>query len=136
VKEAIELLAMFFNMLIKKQGNIISSNETSCVGKKLEPSYLFRAEDKIATDKGNLQIYGGQMKYYPKTKSFNVWSVLDPANIDKRRTQIGLEPIAGFLKNRFNFEWNLEEQIKRSEKFEKKVIVKINNEMPTMSKRH
>ena len=30
-----------------------------------------------------------------------------------------LEPIAEFLKNRFDFEWNLEEQIKRSEKFEK-----------------
>ena len=87
--------------------------------KKLAPRFLVRAEDRIATERGDLQIYGGQMKYYPETKSFNLWPVYDPANIDKRRAEIGLEPIAEFLKNRFNFEWNLEEQIKRSKSFEK-----------------
>lgn len=92
--------------------------------KKLEPRFLVRAEDRIATERGDLQIYGGQMKYYPETKSFNVWPVFDPANIDKRRAEIGLEPIAEFLKNRFDFEWNLEEQIKRSEKFEKERLLK------------
>jgi hypothetical protein len=86
--------------------------------KKLEARFLVRAEDRIATDKGALQIYGGQMKYYPKTKSFNVWPVYDPINIDKRRTKIGLDSIAIFLKNRFDFEWDLNEQIKRSEIFE------------------
>ncbi len=92
--------------------------------KKLEPRYLVRAEDRIATDNGELQIYGGQMKYYPKTKSFNLWPVYDPDNIDKRRAKIGLEPIAEFLENRFDFEWNLEEQIKRSEAFEKERLLK------------
>ncbi len=92
--------------------------------KKLEPRYLVRAEDRIATDNGELQIYGGQMKYYPKTKSFNLWPVYDPENIDERRAKIGLEPIAEFLENRFDFEWNLQEQIKRSEAFEKERILK------------
>ncbi len=87
--------------------------------KKLEPRFLVRAEDRLATDKGQLQIYGGQMKYYPKTKSFNLWPVFDPENIDKRREKIGLEPIAVFLKNRFDFEWNLEEQMERTIAFEK-----------------
>ena len=86
---------------------------------KLEPRYLVRAEDRIATDKGELQIYGGQMKYYPEMKSFNVWPVYDPVNIDKRRAAIGLGPIKEFLKVRFDFEWNLEEQIRRTEEFEK-----------------
>ena len=86
---------------------------------KLEPRYLVRAEDRIATDKDELQIYGGQMKYYPETKKFNVWPVYDPVNIDKRRVEIGLEPITEFLKTRFDFDWNLEEQIKRIEEFEK-----------------
>jgi len=85
--------------------------------KKLEARYLVRAEDRIATDKGELQIYGGQMKYYPETKSFNVWPVQDPVNIDKRRAAIGLGPIKEFLKARFDFEWNLEEQIRRTEEF-------------------
>ena len=82
--------------------------------KKLEPRFLVRPEDRIATERGDLQIYGGQVKYYTETKSFNVWPIYDPLNIDKKRTEIGLEPIAEFLKNRFYFEWNLEEQIKRS----------------------
>ena len=86
--------------------------------KKLEPRFLVRAEDRIATERGDLQIYGGQMKYYPETKSFNLWPVYDPENIDKRRTEIGLDSIAVFLKNRFDFEWDLEEQIKRTKEFE------------------
>ena len=87
--------------------------------KQLNPQLLVRAEDRIATERGDLQIYGGQMKFYPETKSFNVWPVFDPVNIDKRRAAIGLGPIADFLKNRFDFEWDLEEQIKRTEEFEK-----------------
>ena len=86
--------------------------------KQLQPRFLVRAQDRIATEQGQLQIYGGQMKYYPETKSFNVWPVFEPENIDKRRAEIGLEPIAEFLKARFNFDWNLEEQIQRSKEFE------------------
>jgi hypothetical protein len=92
--------------------------------KKLHPRFLVRSEDRIATERGDLQIYGGQMKYYPETKSFNVWPVYDPVNIDKRRAEIGLEPISEFLKRRFNFEWNLEEQIIRTSEFEKDRIKK------------
>ncbi|KAA2219776.1 DUF6624 domain-containing protein [Maribacter flavus] len=87
--------------------------------RKLEPRFLVRAEDRTATERGDLQIYGGQMKYYPESKSFNLWPVLDPENIDKRRTEIGLDSIAIFLKNRFDFEWDLEEQIKRTEEFKR-----------------
>ncbi len=94
--------------------------------KKLEPRFLVRTEDRIATERGDPQIYGGQMKYYPETKSFNVWPVYDPINIDKRRAEIGLNPIAEFLKNRFDFEWDLEEQIKRTEEFEKQRQFKNN----------
>ncbi len=57
------------------------------------------------------------MKYYPETKSFNLWPVYEPEHIDKRRTAIGLDSIAIFLKNRFDFDWNLEEQIKRTKEF-------------------
>lgn len=66
------------------------------------------------------------MKNYPETKSFNLWPVLDPENIDKRRAEIGLEPIAEFLKSRFDFEWDLEEQVKRTEAFKNAKIEGIN----------
>ena len=93
---------------------------------QLSPQLLVRAEDRLATDRGEPQLYGGQMKYYPETKSFNVWPVYDPVNIDKRRAEIGLGPIAEHLKNRFDFEWNLEEQIKRTEEFEAERKNKMN----------
>jgi hypothetical protein len=86
--------------------------------KQLLPRFLVRTEDRIATEKGEPQIYGGQMKFYPETKTFNVWPVYDPENIDKRRAEIGLEPITPYLKRRFDFEWDLEEQIKRTAAFE------------------
>ena len=96
------------------------------VRKKLQPRLLARAEDRLATDNGNLQVYGEQIKYYPETKSFDVWPIVDPENVDKRRDEIGLEPIAEFLSNRRHpLEWNLEEQIKRTELFEKERIKKL-----------
>ncbi|MDF1695786.1 MAG: hypothetical protein P1U56_08150 [Saprospiraceae bacterium] len=88
--------------------------------KKLAPRLLARAEDRLATDRGDLQIYGGQIKYYRETKSFDVWPIIDPTNIDKRRIEIGLDSMAVFLSNLRNpLEWNLEEQIKRTEQFKK-----------------
>lgn len=86
--------------------------------KQLSPWLLARTEDRIATDRGELQIYGGQIKYYPETKTFDVWPIIDPENVDKRRAEIGLEPMAQYLKNRrFPLEWNLEDQIKRTAEF-------------------
>ncbi|WP_245980589.1 DUF6624 domain-containing protein [Flagellimonas lutimaris] len=87
--------------------------------KRLSPWLLARTEDRIATDRGELQIYGGQIKYYPETNTFDVWPIVDPENVDKRRAEIGLEPMAQYLKNRrFPLEWNLENQIKRTVAFE------------------
>jgi hypothetical protein len=58
------------------------------------------------------------MKYYPETKNYNVRPVFDSVKIDNRRAEIGLEPIGEFLKIRFDSEWILEEQIKRTKEFE------------------
>lgn len=88
--------------------------------KGLAPRLLARSEDRLATDRGELQIYGGQIKYYPETKSFNVWPILDPENVDKRRAEIGLAPMAEFLANLRNpLKWDLEEQINRTEAFQR-----------------
>lgn len=89
--------------------------------KELSARFLVRAEDRIATDKNELQIYGGQMKYYPETKSFNFWPIKDPENLEKRRAEMGMESISEFLKRKqVDLEWKLEEQIKRTEEFELK----------------
>ncbi|CAL2089574.1 DUF6624 domain-containing protein [Tenacibaculum sp. 190524A05c] len=87
--------------------------------KELSARFLVRAVDRIATDKNELQIYGGQMKYYPESKSFNFWPIKNPENLEKRRAAMGLESISEFLKRkRVDLEWNLEEQIKRTKEFE------------------
>jgi len=87
--------------------------------KQLSPWLLARTEDRIATDRGELQIYGGQIKYYPETNTFDVWPIFDSENVDKRRAEIGLEPMAQFLKNRrVPLVWNLKDQIKRTVAFE------------------
>jgi hypothetical protein len=87
--------------------------------KGLAPRLLARSEDRLATDRGELQIYGGQIKYYPETKNFNVWPILDPKNVDKRRSEIGLTPMAEFLANLRNpLKWDIEEQIRRTKEFE------------------
>jgi len=86
--------------------------------KILQPRLLARAEDRIATDRGEPQIYGGQIKYYPETKSFDVWPIIDPENVDKRRLEIGLDSMEVFLSSRRTpMEWNLKEQIRRTEEF-------------------
>jgi hypothetical protein len=88
--------------------------------KGLAPRLLARSEDRLATDRGELQIYGGQIKYYPETKSFNVWPIIDPENVDKRRAEIGLVPMAEFLANLRNpLAWDVEEQIQRTEAFKR-----------------
>ncbi|GAB5554947.1 MAG: hypothetical protein Sapg2KO_45380 [Saprospiraceae bacterium] len=109
---------------LETREHYIPRMKQAVLDKKLEARWLVRAEDRIRTDKGELQMYGGQMKWYPETKTFNVWPVYDPANVDKRRAEIGLVPIAEWLKNRFDFEWNLDEQIKRSEEFEREKLRK------------
>lgn len=87
---------------------------------KLQPRLLARAEDRLATDKGELQMYGSQVKYYPETKTFDVWPIFDPMNVDKRRASIGLGTMADFLsQRRFQLTWDVEKQKIRSEEFEK-----------------
>jgi hypothetical protein len=81
------------------------------------PRYLAGVEDRIATDQGKLQIYGDQVKFYPKTETFDVWPIIDPENVDQRRASIGLGPIAIHLKNRFNLDWDLEDQKIRTTAF-------------------
>jgi hypothetical protein len=65
------------------------------------------------------------MKFYPETKTFNLWPVFDPKNINKRRAAIGLNSIEEHLIERFDFVWDLEEQLKRTAAFEKAMQDKL-----------
>lgn len=89
-----------------RKGNVVSGD-------------LAHLQDRIASKTEKPQIYGSTIKRYHETGIFDVWPIIDPANVDKRRSSVGLEPIAEYLNNRFGLDWNIEEQIKRTAEFEK-----------------
>lgn len=63
-------------------------------------------EDRVAMREGKNQIYGSQAGIDKETKSYYLYPVIDPDNLDARRATVGLEPIANYLKN-FNLSWDL-----------------------------
>ncbi len=84
-----------------------------------EARHLAYLEDRIASKRGKKQIYGSQIKFNPETKTTYVWPLEDPKNVDKRRADIGLPPLAPYIKERFGIIWDLEEHLEIVAKFEK-----------------
>jgi hypothetical protein len=64
--------------------------------------------DKAALKEGRKQLYGTQICNNPNTRKFFVCPLDDPNNVDKRRSELGLAPIATYLKN-YDIIWNAEE---------------------------
>jgi hypothetical protein len=57
-------------------------------------------EDRMLMDKGEKQKYGSQVR---KSNGSDKWSlhppIQDPENVNKRRAEVGLEPIEEYLKH-------------------------------------
>ena len=72
--------------------------------KKLNYAYL---KDRVLTSEGKKQIFGSQLSFDEVKKAiyFNVSNLIDPQNVDQRRKEFDLEPIAEYLK-RHNIVWN------------------------------
>ncbi|WP_431134795.1 DUF6624 domain-containing protein [Psychroserpens mesophilus] len=75
-------------------------------------------EDRVALRKGEKQIYGSQIGRDPETGAFYVSPLIDPENVDKRRAEVGLPPIADYVSN-WNMTWDVNKHIERTEKQEK-----------------
>ena len=73
---------------------------------KANPSDLALLEDRVAMGEGKKQIYGSQVRFDTSGK-FWVSPIEDPDNVDKRRAEVGLQPIAEYLAN-WNIKWGLE----------------------------
>jgi hypothetical protein len=63
--------------------------------------------DRIEIREGRKQIYGSQIGTYPNTNTQYVLPLIDPDNVDKRRTEVGLGPISDYVKN-WNLIWDVE----------------------------
>ncbi|MFB9865315.1 DUF6624 domain-containing protein [Rufibacter immobilis] len=64
-------------------------------------SSLALMEDRVRMNQGLPQLYGSQLRMNPQTQKPELYQVEDEANLDKRRAEMGLEPIKEYLK-RFN----------------------------------
>ena len=84
---------------------------------KAEPSALALLEDRVALKHGKKQIYGSQIT---GDANGNFLAPLeDPDNVDKRRAEMGLQPLAQYLQG-FQMTWNLEEYKKQLPEIEKR----------------
>lgn len=75
--------------------------------KNLDAGSLAMLEDRVALGQGKKQIYGSQIESNAEG-AFIVSPLEDPDNVDKRRAEVGLEPMAEYVKD-WNIKWNVEE---------------------------
>jgi hypothetical protein len=86
---------------------------------KAQASSLALLEDRVAFRHGNRQIYGSQIGQDLATNSYYVLPLEDPDNVDKRRSEVGLEPLAEYVKH-WNIKWDVEQYKKDLPKLEGK----------------
>ncbi len=55
-------------------------------------------EDRVLMREGRPQIYGTQLQSVPETGALRLYPIEDEENVDKRRAEVGLMPIADYLK--------------------------------------
>ena len=65
---------------------------------EIERGHVALLEDRILMREGKKQVYGSQLTRNEKTGKYEMWPVEDEENLDKRRSSVGLEPIAEYLK--------------------------------------
>jgi hypothetical protein len=75
--------------------------------KQASAGNLALLEDRVALREGRKQIYGSQVGTDTVTNKNYLLPLEDPDNVDARRAQVGLGPLADYLKM-FDMEWNPE----------------------------
>ncbi len=86
-------------------------------GKALSSS-LALLVDRVALGQGKKQIYGSQIGMDMQTQLYYVSPLEDPDNVDNRRLEVGLEPLADYVKT-WQIKWDVEQYKKDLPKFEK-----------------
>jgi len=93
---------------IKTQERYLPMMRQAVKNGKAKGSSLALLEDRVALRQGRMQIYGSQINRDIKTQSFYVSPLEDPDNVDKRRAEVGLQPLAEYLLN-WNLVWDVEQ---------------------------
>ncbi len=82
-------------------------------------SSLALLEDRVALRKGEKQIYGSQVSRDTESGEYYVLPLIDPDNVDKRRAEVGLDPIQNYISN-WGMTWDVEDYKKRLPEYEAK----------------
>ena len=93
---------------IKTQEHYLPMMRQAVKNGKAKGSSLALLEDRVALRQGRMQIYGSQINRDIKTQSYYVSPLEDPDNVDKRRAEVGLQPLAEYLLN-WNLVWDVEQ---------------------------
>jgi len=86
---------------------------------KAKGSSLALLEDRVALGQGKRQIYGSQIGRDSKTLVYHVSPLEDPDNVDKRRAEVGLGPLAEYV-NHWQIKWDVERYKKDLPELEEK----------------
>lgn len=82
------------------------------------PGSLALLIDRIEIREGRKQIYGSQIGINQSNNTYYILPLTDPDNVDKRRTEVGLEPISNYVKN-WNLVWDVEKYKRELPELEK-----------------
>ena len=103
---------------IKTQQKYLPMMREAVKNKKAQPSALALLEDRVALREGRKQIYGSQIHGGPGGQGW-VSPLEDPDNVDKRRAEVGLGPLADYVKQ-WDIKWDVAEYKKQLPEIEKK----------------
>ncbi|GEO11061.1 DUF6624 domain-containing protein [Segetibacter aerophilus] len=92
---------------------------------KARGSSLALLEDRVALSQGRRQLYGSQIGGDAATKTYYVLPLEDPDNVDKRRAEVGLQPLADYVRQ-WQIKWDVEQYKKDLPSIEAKRVGKTN----------
>jgi hypothetical protein len=79
------------------QVKVLPYLEEAVKNKNGNPLYLAMLSDRLLVNRGEEQVYGTQIGTNPLTGQKYVFPIKDEENVDKRRVEIGLEPLQMYL---------------------------------------
>jgi hypothetical protein len=92
----------------KTQEKYLPMMKEAVKNKKAYGSDLALLEDRVLLGQGKRQIYGSQIGTDNKTQINYVLPLEDPDNVDKRRAEVGLPPLANYVSH-WQIKWDVEQ---------------------------
>lgn len=73
-----------------------------------QPLRYAKMQDRLLVEEGKKQRFGTQWHFEGSKKV--PWPIEDPEHVDRRRAEIGLNPLHKYLKERFDINWNVKQE--------------------------